>query len=244
MFLHYIFQKIPSHLSLRKEFSNAPRPAGASAPGSTGKPPESHGSQSKFLIGSAAVSAALLAAYQFGFLDKYLEKEKPSDPQEALIDDAIGDLKSGQHSIEELVSPSSEKSNNENPAVEHAEQKVDTGLSQPEIVIEDSSDKPFPVQNISDTAEDRNAGAKENQFLEYPQGTLTSDDPSKESVVQSDVIVGLKSRETDVSLKQEEEIQHTSTSAENNAYLDENVTENIQPKQQEEIEERSEVCVR
>ncbi|XP_058731464.1 MICOS complex subunit MIC60, mitochondrial-like [Vicia villosa] len=240
---HFINQKIPSHLSSRKEFSNASRPAGASSPGSTGKPPESHGSQSKFLIGSAAVSAALLAAYQFGFLDKYLEKEKLSDPQEALIDDAIGDLKSGQHSIEELVSPSREKSNNENPAVEHAEQKVDTVFSQPEIVIEDSSDKPIPVQDISDIAEDRNAGAKENQFLEYPQSTLTSDDPSKESVVQADVIVGIKSTETDVSQKPEEEIQHTSTSTENNVYLDENVTENIQPKQQEEIEERSEIVL-
>ncbi|CAI8589920.1 unnamed protein product [Vicia faba] len=120
---HFVHQKIPSHLSsrkefsnasrpsLQKEFSNASRPAGASAPGSTGKPPESH--------------------------DKYLEKEKLSDPQEVLIDDAIGDLKSGQLTKEELVSPSREKSDNENPAVEHAEQKVDTSLSQPEIIIEE-----------------------------------------------------------------------------------------------------------
>ncbi|KAL5053416.1 hypothetical protein RYX36_034098 [Vicia faba] len=249
---HFVHQKIPSHLSSRKEFSNASRPssqkefsnasrpAGASAPGSTGKPPESHGSRSKFLIGSTAISAALLAAYQFGFLDKYLEKEKLSDPQEVLIDDAVGDLKSGQLTKEELVSPSSEKSNNENPAVEHAEQKVDTSLSQPEIIIEDSSDKQIPVQDIPDIAEDRNAGAKENQFLEYPQSSLTSNDPSKETVVQSDVIVGIKSTETDVSLKPEEEIQHTSTSTENNAFLDENKVENIQPKQREEIEERSE----
>lgn len=152
-------------------------------------------------------------------------------------------MKSGQHSIEELVSTSNEKSNNENPAVEHAGQKVDTSLSQPEIVIEDSSDKPIPVQDISDIAEDSNAGAKENQFLEYPQSSLTSDDPSKESVVQPDVIVGIKSTETDVSLKPEEEIQHISTSTENSAFLNENGIENIQLKQHEEIEERSEVRV-
>ncbi|KAK2437528.1 MICOS complex subunit MIC60 [Trifolium repens] len=235
----FIHQKIPSHLSSRKDFSNASRPAGASAPGSTGKPPESHGSRSKFLIGSAAVSAALLAAYQFGFLDKYLEQEKLSIPHEDQIDSTIGDLKSGQHSIEELVSLSSEKSNKENPAVEHAEQKVDTLLSQPEIVIEDSSDKPIPMQDISDIAKDSNAGSKENRFPEYPQSNLTSDVPSKESVVQSDGIVGIKSTETDVALRPEEAIQHTSTSTQDNAFIDENGTENIQPKQHE-IEERKE----
>ncbi|CAJ2677001.1 unnamed protein product [Trifolium pratense] len=229
----FIHQKIPSHLSSRKDFSNASRPAGASAPVSTGKPPESHGSGSKFLIGSAAVSAALLAAYQFGFLDKYLEQEKLSVPHEDQIDGTIGDLKNGQHSIEELGSLSSEKSNNENPAVEHAEQKVDTLLSQPEIVIEDSNDKPIPMQDISDIAKDSNG------FPEYPQSNLTSDDPSKESVVQSNGIVGIKSTETDVALRPEEAIQHTSTSTQDNAFIDENGTENIQPKQHE-IEERKE----
>lgn len=149
-------------------------------------------------------------------------------------------MESGQHSIEELVSPTSEKSNNENPALEHAEQKVDAHLSQPEIVIEDSSDKPIPVQDISDIAEDHNAGAKENQFPENPQSSLTSDDLSKESVVQSDGTVGIKSTEADVTLEPEEAIQHTSPSTPDNTFLDENGTENIQPKQQE-IEERREV---
>lgn len=233
-------QKIPSHLSSQKKFSNASKPAGASASDSTGKPPESHGSKSKFfLIGGAGVSAVLLAAYQFGFLDKYVEKEKLSVPQEAQIDGTVGDLESGQHSIEELVSPTSEKSNNENPAVEHAERKADAHLSQPEIVIEDSSDKPIPVQDTSDIAEDHNAGAKENQFPENPQSSLTSDNLSKESVVQSDGTVGIKSTEADVTLEPEEAIQHTSPSKQDNTFLDENGTENIQPKQQE-IEERRE----
>ncbi|XP_027191713.1 MICOS complex subunit MIC60, mitochondrial isoform X2 [Cicer arietinum] len=237
---HFINQKIPSHLFSRKKSSNAPRPGRASGPGSTGKPPESAGSQSKFLIGSAAVSAALLAAYQFGFLDKYLEKEKPSVPHEAQIDGTTGDLKSGQHSLDELVSPSSEKFNNENPAVEHAEQKVDTSLPQPEIVIEDSGDQPIPMQDISDIAEDHNVGSIENQFPESPQSSPTSDDPSKDFVVQPNGIVGIKSTETDVSLRPEVGVQHTSTSTQDNAFLDENGTENIQPKQQE-IEERREV---
>ncbi|MCH96133.1 formation of crista junctions protein 1-like, partial [Trifolium medium] len=76
-------------------------------------------------------------------------------------------------------------------------------------------------------------------FPKYPQSNLTSDDPSKESVVQSDGIVGIKSTETDVALRPEEAIQHTSTSTQDNAFIDENGTENIQPKQHE-IEERKE----
>lgn len=241
-FLHYIIQKIPSHLSSRKKFSNASRPGGASAPGSTGKPPESNDSLSKFFIGSVAVGAAFLAAYQTGYLDKYLKKEQHSVPQEAQINATTGDLKSVQHSIDEFDSPSNEKFNNENPAAEHEEQKVDTQFSQPEIVTEDQGDKPIPVQDKSDIAEDGTAAAKENQLPEYSQSSTTSDDPSKASVVQSDGIVGIKSSETDIAQRPEEGIQHTSTSTQASAFIDENGTKNIQPKQQE-IEERREVLM-
>lgn len=238
-FLHHIIQNIPSHLSSRKEFSNASRPG---APGSTGKPPESNGSQSKILIGGAAVSAALLAAYQLGFLDKYLEKEKLSVPKEAQINATTEDLKSAQHSIDELVSLDSEKFNNENPALEHAEQKVDAHLSQPEIVIEDSGDKLVPLEDKSDIVEDQNAAAKENQLPEYPQSSQTSGDLSKESVVQSDGIIGIKNTESEIARRQEEEIQDTSTSTQGSTFLDENETKDNQSKQQE-IEERREVLM-
>ncbi|XP_061345281.1 MICOS complex subunit MIC60, mitochondrial [Gastrolobium bilobum] len=234
----YIIQ-IPTHLPSQKRFSTASKPSGAPAPGSTGKPPESNDTLSKFFIGSVALGAAFLAAYQTGYLDQYLQKEQHSVPQEAQINAATGDSKSVQHSLDQLVSPSSEKFNNEKPSVEHAEQKIDTHFPQPENVVEDQGDKLFQVQDKSDIAEDGTTAAKENQLPEYPHSSLTSADTSKESGVQSEGIVDIKSTETDIVPGLEEGIQHTSTSTQPGAVPDENGMKNIQPKQQE-IEERKE----
>ncbi|KAK7358937.1 hypothetical protein VNO77_00878 [Canavalia gladiata] len=235
---HFINQQTPSRLSSRKKFSTASKPGGASAPGSTGTPPDSNGSLSKFFVGSVALGAAFLAAYQTGYLDQFLKKEQHRVSQEAQVNADSGDLKSVQHSIDQLVSPS-EKFNSESPAVELAEQKIDAHFSHAEVAIENQGDKPVPVQDKSDIAENGAAASKENQLPEYPPNSLTSDDPSKESVIQSDGIVGIKSTETDVAPTLEEGLQHTSTSTQISAVPNESGIENIQPKQQE-IKERIE----
>ncbi|TKY60322.1 MICOS complex subunit MIC60 [Spatholobus suberectus] len=236
----FICQQISLHLSSQKNFSTASKPGGASASGSPGKPPESNGSLSKFFIGSVALGAAFLAAYQTGYLDQYLKKEHHSVPQEVHVNATIEDLKSVQHSTDQLISPS-EKFNNENPTLELAEQKIDTHFSQPELVVEDRVDKPISVQDNSDIAEDGTGAAKENQLSEYPQSSLTSDDPNKESVVQSDII-GIKSTETDNAPRLEEGLQRASTSTQTSAVPDENGMKNIQPEQPaiQETEERRE----
>ncbi|KAG5041201.1 hypothetical protein JHK85_013677 [Glycine max] len=177
----FVYQQIPLHLSLQKNFSTASKPGVSSASGSPGKPPESNGTLSKFFIGSVALGAAFLAAYQTGYLDQYLKKEHYSVPQEPHVNATIEDLKSVQHSTDQLISPS-EKFNHENPTVEITEQKIDAHFSQPEIVVEDQVDKPIPVQDKSDIAEEVTAAAKENQLPEHPQSSLTFDDPSKESI--------------------------------------------------------------
>lgn len=226
----FIYQQIPLHLSSQRSFSTASKPGSAPASGSPGKPPESNGTLSKFFIGSIALGAAFLAAYQTGYLDQYLKKEPHSVPQEAHVDATIENLKSLQHSTDPLISPT-EKFNNENPTVELAEQKVDAHFSQPEIVVEDQVDKLTPVQDKSDIAEDGTIAAKENQLPEYPPSSPTSDDLSKESVVQSDGSIGIKSTETDNASRLEEGLQNTATSAQTNAVPDENGMKNIQPEQ-------------
>ncbi|KAL5188442.1 MICOS complex subunit MIC60 [Glycine soja] len=220
----FVYQQIPLHLSLQKNFSTASKPGVSSASGSPGKPPESNGTLSKFFIGSVALGAAFLAAYQTGYLDQYLKKEHYSVPQEPHVNATIEDLKSVQHSTDQLISPS-EKFNHENPTVEITEQKIDAHFSQPEIVVEDQVDK-------SDIAEEVTAAAKENQLPEHPQSSLTSDDPSKESVAQSDGIIGIQSTETDNAPRLEEG-HHTSTSTQTSAVPDENGMKNIQPEQLE-----------
>ncbi|WVZ23484.1 hypothetical protein V8G54_002028 [Vigna mungo] len=194
--------------------------------GSPGKPPESNGSLSKFFIGSVALGAAFLAAYQTGYLDQYLKKEHHSVPQEAHVNATIEESKTVQHSTDQLISPN-EKLNNENPTVQLAEGKIDTHFSQPEDVIEDQVDKLSPVQDKFNIAEDGIASQEENQLPEYPQSSLTSDDPSKESVVQSDGIIGIKSIEADNTPRPEKGVQNTLTSTQISSVPDENGTENI-----------------
>ncbi|XP_014515908.1 uncharacterized protein LOC106773685 isoform X2 [Vigna radiata var. radiata] len=222
----FVYQQIPLHLSSQRNFSSTSKPGGASASGSPGKPPESNGSLSKFFIGSVALGAAFLAAYQTGYLDQYLKKEHHSVPQEANVNATIEELKTVQHSTDQLISPN-EILNNENPTVQLAEGKIDTHFSQPEDVIEDQVDKLSPVQDKFNIAEDSIAAPEENQLPEYPQSSLTSDDPSKESVVQSDGIIGIKSIEADNTPRPEKGVQNTFTSTQISSVPDENGTENI-----------------
>ncbi|ESW31726.1 hypothetical protein PHAVU_002G262700 [Phaseolus vulgaris] len=232
----FVYQ-IPLHLSSQRNFSTTSKPGGASASGSPGKPPESNGSLSKFFIGSVALGAAFLAAYQTGYLDQYLKKEHHSVPQEAHVNATIEELKTVQHSTDQLISPN-EKLNNENPTVQLAEEKIDAHFSESEIVIEDQVDKLNPGQDKFNIAEDGIAAAKENQLPEYSQSSLTSDDPSKESVVQTDRTIGIKSIEADNIPRPENGLQNTLTST-HSSVSDENGTKNI-PSVQLEIQESEE----
>ncbi|KAK7247461.1 hypothetical protein RIF29_42344 [Crotalaria pallida] len=229
--------RIPSYLSSRKEFSTASKPGGASDPGSTGKPPESNGSLSKFFIGSVAVGAAFIVAYQTGYLYQYLKKEHHSVPQEPKVNATNGVLESVQQPVDQLVPPSIEKFSNENPVVEDAEEKIDFQFPPPENAKDDQKDKAILVQDKSDITEDGIAAAKDDQLPEYLQRSLTSDDPSRESVVQSEVDVGIKSTETDTDPRQEVGTQHTSASTQTSAVVNENGLN--QPNQQE-IDDRRE----
>ncbi|CAL0325147.1 unnamed protein product [Lupinus luteus] len=225
--------QIPSHLSSRKKLSSISKPGGASAPGSTGKPPESNGSLSKFFIGSVAVGAAFLAAYQTSYLNQYLKKEHLSVPEEPQVNASNGDSESIHHSVDQLVPPSIEKMNNENPAVEDAEEKIDTHFTLPENATDDQGDKVIQVQDKSNIAEDGIAAAKENQLPEHPQSSQSLDDPSRESVVQFEGVVGIKSTETDTDPGPELGTQHISTPTQTIAVPDGNGLKNIQQTPQE-----------
>ncbi|KAE9610278.1 putative mitochondrial inner membrane protein Mitofilin [Lupinus albus] len=240
----FITQQIPSHLSSRKNLSSVSKPGGASPPGSTGKPPESNGSLSKFFIGSVAVGAAFLAAYQTGYLNQYLKKEHRSVPEEPQVNATNGNSESIQHSVDQLIPRSIEKINNENPAVEDAEQKIDTYFTLPENATDDQGDKVIQVQDESNNAEDGIAAAKENQLPEYPQSSQSFDDPSRESVVQFGGVVGIKSTETDTDPRPEMGIQHISAPTQTSAVPEDNGLKNIQPTPQEIDDKREDLLAK
>ncbi|RAL46336.1 hypothetical protein DM860_015329 [Cuscuta australis] len=76
-----VVTQVPSYLSLRREFSVQPQHNRPQGSGSSGKPPDSGSLLPKFAIGSVALSAAFVAAYQTGYLDKYLIKEPHGIPE-------------------------------------------------------------------------------------------------------------------------------------------------------------------
>ncbi|XP_015073677.1 MICOS complex subunit MIC60 isoform X2 [Solanum pennellii] len=77
-----VMTQVPSYLFSRREFSVSPKQNGPPrGPASTGKPEETVSLLPRFIIGSVALSAGFFAAYQTGYLDKYLIKEPHSSPE-------------------------------------------------------------------------------------------------------------------------------------------------------------------
>ncbi|KAL8229415.1 hypothetical protein R6Q57_014315 [Mikania cordata] len=75
-----ITTQIPLYLSFRKEYSVASQPNSSKISGSSGKPPDSGNNLSKVFIGSIALgAAAVITAYQTGYLDKIPTKEQNND---------------------------------------------------------------------------------------------------------------------------------------------------------------------
>ncbi|KAI9113675.1 hypothetical protein K1719_014926 [Acacia pycnantha] len=238
---HFTNRAIPSCLSSRKKFSTASKSGGASIPGSTGKPPESQGSLSKFVIGSFAVGAAFLAAYQTGYLDQYLRKDQHGVPQNAEINATNEDSKSLQHSVEQLVSPSNDKLRSGSPSMELAEQKMDTQLPDLKNVTEDIGDRQIKVQDKYDKDDKGTVNAKESELPEFPQSNAASDDLGKESSIQPKEIDDI-SKETDTATGLEEGNQQAPASTLTTAGPDEKQEENTEPPQQV-MEERKEDTV-
>ncbi|XP_028776483.1 uncharacterized protein LOC114733237 [Neltuma alba] len=221
---------IPSCLSSRKKFSTASKSGGDSIPGSAGKPPESQGSLSKFVIGSFAVGAAFLAAYQAGFLDQYLRKDQLSVPQDAEINVTNENSKNLQHSVEQLVSPGSEKLSSGSPSPEVQEQKMDTQLPDLKNVTEDIGDKHIKVQDKFDN-EEGTVNAKESELPEFPQSNAEPVDLGKESLIQPKEIDDI-SKESDTNTGLEERTQQAPTSTLPTAGPDEKGVENTEPLQE------------
>ena len=81
---------------------------------------------SKVVIGSAAVGAAILVAYQTGYVDQILgRKEHHDSPKAAKIGDEKVDIKDVQHSEDKSVFPITEDPN-KLPSTNKQAEKVET----------------------------------------------------------------------------------------------------------------------
>lgn len=193
------WEQVPSYLSLRKEFSVKSQQNGPQGSGSTGKPPESGTLLSKFVIGSVALGAAFVAAYQTGYLDKYLIKEPLPIPESSKVGTTTGypqdskesnsikqDIGQSEKPITEssvsesnVSTPSVEEGSNEpTPNVGHSVESIKShsDLSQPEDLSRSQDDSHSQVSGSPElTHEDvHNVQVKDTSSSQH--STMASDD--------------------------------------------------------------------
>lgn len=127
----YMMQQKPSYVTSAKEFSTASPQKASSKPSSASKPPESGNSFPKVVIGGIAVGAAVLAAYQAGYIDEILHKERHNSQPKVGLDDedrttAHEGAKLSSHMVEEKVLPSIEVRDEVRLNTQNLEQKGET----------------------------------------------------------------------------------------------------------------------
>lgn len=133
-------QRMPSFLSTRKEFSTASPKAS-----SNGKPPESNSNLPKVVLGSAVLAGAAVLAYQSGYLDQFIGKEKQGSLNSVKVGIDHKDVKVTQHLGEQVVS---EESNKSSRYVEKAAQKVESPADVPHIETEQKGESCIDPQHV------------------------------------------------------------------------------------------------
>ncbi|KAL5753609.1 hypothetical protein ACOSP7_021829 [Xanthoceras sorbifolium] len=239
-------QRVPSIIYSRKGFSTSSSNSASSKFEPTGKPPESKGSVSKVVVGTAVVAAAALLAYQNGYLDRYIGKENAVKDGNA--------VKDAQHVAEPIVSSYSDKEPNtsspvgepivsshsaEEPntlsAVEQAVQNVETDkdIPQPKTLSKrPMEDKPDSTPEATIPMEEKNlAKSSNNSMVSYEQSA--SPPPSSEGSVEKE------STESKTSKEPDEEVQVTVISSQTSV-IRENDEQKTMPKQHILLEDKYE----
>ncbi|XP_048128196.1 MICOS complex subunit MIC60 isoform X2 [Rhodamnia argentea] len=199
------------YLSSRREFSTA-APQNAST-GKPGKPPEPGSSLPKFILGSIAVSAAVMAAYQSGYLDQMLGKEKHDSLETSRIgldlknqDTTSQDAKSVHHFEEEKVLTGSEVPKDLSPQTGDGEKdEIQTVAPQSNALNESKIDIQSDSQDKSEvTLGESNAL---NQHKDLPTADVVSDVESTDSATTSEGSPDTQSPMTSRSKLPDEEVK-------------------------------------
>lgn len=191
-----ITTQIPLYLSSRKEFSAASQLNSPKGSGPTGNPPNSRGNLSKVFIGSIALGAAGITAYQTGYLDKLLTKEQNNDlnthPLPIVHEEPQHSEKVGE-SVEQVAVQNVKDSETFSPPIDHGEKGVETN--------------PYHGRREEETQQPE---IKQLPISEPHDGKLpisTSD--SYESVEKIQEELGTKSQDVKATTEDHEEVQST-----------------------------------
>ncbi|KAJ0770548.1 putative mitochondrial inner membrane protein Mitofilin [Helianthus annuus] len=226
-----ITTQIPLYLSSRKEYSVASQPNTSKVPGSTGKPSNSgSGSNvSKVFIGTIALgAAAVVTAYQTGYLDKLLTKEQNNDlnthpipvlheePQQSTT--VNGDLPNGE-TVTQVAVQNVQESENSSPTVDDVGEK--NSNFDPYYGRTEDKDKQSEIKQLpkSDAVSDHDIS--------------TSDTASIDSIAPIKDEFSAKDQDVKPSTEQHEGVQSTSIPTEVAPVIEETAIKSEPPQQQE-----------
>ncbi|MFS7954099.1 putative mitochondrial inner membrane protein Mitofilin [Helianthus anomalus] len=222
-----ITTQIPWYLSSRKEYSVASQPNTSKVPGSTGKPPNSGSNVSKVFIGTIALgAAAVVTAYQTGYLDKLLTDEQNNndlnthpipvlheEPQQSTVN---GNLPDGE-TVEQVAVQNVQESENSSPTVDDVGEKN----SNFDPYYGRTEDKQSEIKQLpkSDAVSDHDIS--------------TSDTASIDSIAPIQDEFSAKDQDVMPSTEQHEGVQSTSIPTEVAPVIEESAIKSEPPQQQE-----------
>lgn len=210
-----ITTQIPLYLSSRKEYSAASQSNSPKGSGSPVNPPNSEGNLSKVFIGSIAIGAAGITAYQTGYLDKLLNKEQKTDLNTTnplpIVNEESQQSKTDLHG--------GENENVEQVAVEN---------------VKDSEILSPPVENEKGVESDPYYGKREeenkSEIKEIPISEISTSD-SYDSIEKIEEDVGVKNEEVKDFIGDNEGIPITAIANEVVPVLEENEIKSEQSEQ-------------
>ncbi|XP_055833501.1 MICOS complex subunit MIC60, mitochondrial isoform X2 [Solanum dulcamara] len=213
--------QVPSYLFSRREFSVSPKQNGPPrGPGSTGKPEEAVSLLPRFIIGSVALSAGFFAAYQTGYLDKYLIKEPHSSPELAREGTAIQGVKElkesseGSQDSETLGRPDTESKFVESDSLEQTDESIGTrqdfsGSEEPRAT---GSESQFQVKDSSEiTGGEANYTEVKELSPSSHRENVSPDETSLTSTQSPEDTLDIKSPEVTTDAVQSKAIEITPT---------------------------------
>ncbi|XAR48036.1 hypothetical protein NMG60_11030730 [Bertholletia excelsa] len=220
----WIATQVPSYLSSRKQHSAASKPNAPQGSGSTGKPPESGNSLPKIIIGTLALGAAFLTAYQF---NQRLEEQRAGteDPFKSLK--GIKDLQEDERLGEQNVMSSVQESKLSNSIVEPpeekpAEQNTETHSKVPHLdhLNRNKEEIKSQVENKAKLMPEEIVTPFQERELKSSQNIPTSKDGSK---ARTSLEEGLDMRSTEAksSIHQHEAVDSTTVLSQANTISEE-----------------------
>ncbi|KAI7726276.1 hypothetical protein M8C21_023132 [Ambrosia artemisiifolia] len=220
---------IPLYLSSRKEYSVASQPNSSKVSGSPGEPPNSGSNLSKVFVGTIALgAAAVITAYQTGYLDKLLTKQQNNDlnthPVPVLHEEpqrlkTVDGVSHDGETVEQVAVQNVQESEVSSPTVDVGEKNIDTD--------------PYYGRREEENQSEIKELPKSEAVSVSDQNVLTSDTASIDSVAPIQEDFSTKDQDLKPSTEQHEGVQSTSIPTEVAPVIEESAIKSEPPQQQD-----------